>query len=138
MEVRRAGIGTRRKTEGEPVAWFARARLLRRTIAPVRARSRVTAHLPSNRRRSAENRLLLFPVMIFLRSWFDWGFRELTGEIFFARSPRVEMEVSTGRMQANLQGKKALFQNVKLLNLLNIFPAKNFRASGLAMARTSA
>ena len=96
MEVRRAGIGTRRKTEGEPVAWFARARLLRRTIAPVRARSRVTAHLPSNRRRSAENRLLLFPVMISLRSWFVWRFPAITGEIFFARnvSPRAGSAVS--------------------------------------------
>ena len=101
MAERRAGIGTRRKTEGERVAWaeFARTRLLRRTIASVCARSRVNARLLSNRRHIAENRRLLLPVMISLRSWFVRRFRAITGEIFFARnvSPRAGNAVSPGR-----------------------------------------
>ena len=47
----------------------------------------------------AENRRLLLPVMILLRSWFVRRFRAVTGEIFFARnvSPRAGNAVSPGR-----------------------------------------
>jgi hypothetical protein len=75
-------IEMRRETEGERVAWLAHTRLLRRTTALVRARSRVRECLTSNRQHKAENRRLLLPVMISLRPWFVWRIPAITGYIF--------------------------------------------------------
>ena len=79
-------IEMRRETEGERVAWLAHTRLLRRTTALVRARSRVRECVTSNRQHKAENRRLLLPVMISLRPWFVWRIPAITGNIFFARN----------------------------------------------------
>ena len=55
------------------------------------------------RRSFREAGFLLSPVMIFLRPWFAWRFQELTGEIFFARSPRAGRAGSNAREFAGLK-----------------------------------
>jgi len=121
LEVKRIGIGTHWITEG--------ARAARVVSAPSRVNAR------RNRRQMAEGRRLLLPVMIFPSPWSVWRFREITGEIFL-RVRRAQ--VVQGRRQGNPQGEKALIRNVKILIQLGILMCKFFRASGLAIARTSA
>jgi len=55
---------------------------------------------------------------------------------FFLRVHRAQ--IMQARLHGNTQGEKALIRNVKALSLLDILERKIFRASGLAIARTSA
>jgi hypothetical protein len=157
MAERWARIEMRRKTEGERVAHAkpVRGRHLRRKIASVRAASRANAHLLSNRRHIAENRLLLFPVMILLRSWFVWRFRAITGEIFFVRnaSPPAGNTVSRENLPSRLHtplksearserfsgpnsgksaGRKSPARRDQAIEFIRDFGAKNFRDRGRA------
>jgi hypothetical protein len=125
MAERRTRIGTRRKTEGEPVARLARTRLLRR--APVRARSRVTANHPSNRRHIAENRLLLSPVMILPTSWFVWRFRSITGEIFFARNVLPRAGRFAGPNAGRSAGPESPVPRSQVVEFAQDFGTKIFR-----------
>jgi hypothetical protein len=111
MEEKRSGIGTRRKTEGEgaaPVAWakFARPRLQRLVIAPVRARSRVTARLQLDARPVTETAHLLLPVMFSRKSGFDWRIRAITGEFFFARNDSLNAD-NAGSRAGKFAGQKS-------------------------------
>ena len=123
LEVRRAGIGTHRKTEGARAARSAEfARLPRRAIASARS----WANTRGNRRQMAEGRLLLSPVMIFLSSWFVWRFWEITGEIFFAHLLRTRRAGPTAGESA---GRKSPVPKCQSIDFVGCFPCKKIRAT---------
>ena len=130
LEQRRAGIGTYRKTEraARPARSAAFARLPRRAIAWAHLR----ANTRKNRRQMAENRRLLLPVMIFPRSWFGWRFREITGEIFFARSPRVD---HTGSNARKFAGRKSPDLEVQMSDFIESFALQKVSRKMLSIGR---
>ena len=113
LEVKRIGIGTHRMTQG--------ARAARVVSVPSRANTR------RNRQQMAEGRRLLLPVMIFPRPWFGWRFREITGEIFLARSPRADHAGPTARKYA---GRKSPDPKCQSIEFIGYFGAKNFSCFG--------
>src|ERR1700733_15371540 len=118
LDVRRIDIGTHRKTEDARAARS--AEFPRRAIvsAPSRANAR------KNRRHIAESRLLLSPVLIFPRRWFGWRFPKITGEIFFARSPRAGRARATARKCA---GRNSPVPKGQVVEFIESFALQNFR-----------
>ena len=98
MKRKRADIETRRKmvdkrAAGAALTGFARMRLVQSAVA--RATSRVKACLRLHSRQVTESRHLLLPVMFLKKPRFGWRFRAITGELFFARSPRAGITLSS-------------------------------------------
>jgi hypothetical protein len=125
LEERRAGIGcnTRQSSTGA-AGWigYARTHLLNRTIASVRAASRVKACLQLNSHRVAEGGHLLLPVMISGKPGFAWRFRAITGEIFFARnrSPRAGHAGSTARKFAGRKSPARKCQDIDYIEYCDL------------------
>src|ERR1700733_7969184 len=135
MAERRTGIGTRRESEGGRVAWFARARLLRRAVASMRASSCVNARFQSNRRDITESRLLLSPVMILPTSWFVWRFRSITGEIFFARNVLPRAGRFAGPNAGRSAGPESPVPENQVIDSARDFGTKIFRENPAAGVR---
>ena len=121
LDVRRDGIGRQRKTECARAARRAAfARPAHRAMVSSRAHSR------RNRQQTGDNRRLLSPVMIFLRLWFGWRFCELTGEIFFARSPRASRARSAGATARKSAGLKSPVPKHQVFDSIESFALQNF------------
>jgi hypothetical protein len=73
--------------------------------------------------------------MIFPRRWCGWRFREITGEIFFARSPRAGRAGPTAR---KLAGRKSPVPKAQVIDFIESHALQKFSANNASLARRSA